>query len=124
MIAFYSRVAGWLKRFRLMLWIFFGISILLFGWVVLNPINPEQSPIFLGSVLLFGWTLCLLMIQACFSQPVERPGPDDTGFLKIKKQFFLGLTWAVALFVTGLAVKMMMLTVRCVNVMISQFGGG
>ncbi len=124
MLAFYSRVAGWLKRVRLVLWIMLCGAVIGFGWVVLNPENPENNPVFLSSVFLFGWTLCLLVIQVYFSQPIERPVPTDSFFLKFKKRLMIALSWGVALAVTGLAVKMSLLTVRACNVLTSNAVGG
>ena len=124
MLAFYSRVAGWLKRIRLVLWILLCGAVIPFGWVVLNPVNPEKNPVFLGSVLLFGWTLCLLLIQAHFSQPIERPTPTDSVSLKFKKRFMIAFSWGLALLVTGLAVKLILLTVRAFNMLTSNSGGG
>lgn len=124
MLAFYSRVASWLKRLRLLLWIMLCGAIIAFGWVVLNPVNPEKNPVFLSSVVLLGWSLCLLVIQAYFSQPIERPMPTDSFFQKFKKRLIIALSWGVALAVTGLAMKMVLLTVRGCNVLTSNSVGG
>ncbi len=124
MLAFYSRIAGWLKRIRLVLWMMLGGSFLAFGWIVFNPVNPEESPIFLGAVFLFGWTLCLLVIQAYFSQPIERPTPEDSSFLQFKKRLIIACSWGLALAVTGLAVKMILLAMQVFNVLRANAGGG
>ena len=124
MLAFYSRVAGWLKRVRLVLWIMLCGEVIAFGWVVLNPVDPEKNSVFLGSFLLFGWTICLLVIQAHFSQPIERPTPSDSFFLKCKKRLMIALSWGLALLVIGLAAEMILLTVRVLNVLTSNPGGG
>ena len=124
MFAFYSRVAGWLKRVRLVLWIMLCGEVIAFGWVVLNPVDPEKNPVFLGSFLLFGWTICLLVIQAHFSQPIERPTPNDSFFLKFKKRLMIALSWGLALLVIGLATEMILVMVRVFNVLTSNPGGG
>ncbi len=124
MLAFYSRVAGWLKRIRLVLWLMLFGAAVIFAWGVLNPANPEENPIFLGSVFGFGWTLCLLMIQSYFSQPIERPTPTDSVFVTFQKRLIIALSWGLALAVTGLAVPMMVFTVRALKVWLSNSGGG
>jgi hypothetical protein len=124
MLTFYSRVAGWLKPVRLVLWLMLCVAVITFGWVVLNPVNPEQNLVFLGSVLLFGWALCLLMIQAHFSQPIEWPTPTDSVVLKFKKRLMIAFSWGLALLVTGLTAKMLLLTVQVVNVLTSISGKG
>ncbi|PON12331.1 hypothetical protein C2W62_40155 [Candidatus Entotheonella serta] len=123
MLAFYSRVAGWLKRARFVLWIMLGGSIIAFGWIVFNPVNPEKSPVFLSAIFLFGWAICLLVIQAYFSQPIERPAPTDSASMRFKKRLVIALSWGVALAVTGLAVKMIMLMVQVFNLLKSNAGG-
>ena len=124
MLAFYRRVASYLKRIRIGLWIMLCGELIAFGWVVLNPISPEKNLVFLASVFLFGWTLCLLVIQAYFSQPIERPTPTDSMFLKWKRRLRKALSWGVALAVTGLVVTMILFTVRVFNVLTSNSGGG
>jgi hypothetical protein len=124
MLTFYSRVAGWLKPVRLVLWIMLCGAVVAFGWVVLNPVNPERNPVSLGSILLFGWALCLLMIQAHFSQPLEQPMPTDPVFLKFKRRFMIAFSWGLALLVTGLTAELLLLTVRVVNMLRSNSGGG
>ncbi|ETX06039.1 hypothetical protein [Candidatus Entotheonella palauensis] len=124
MLDFYSRVAAWLKRIRLVLWIILCGALIAFGWGVFNPVDPEKNPVFLGSVFLFGWAVCLLVIQAYFSQPIERPTPSDAWFLKFKKRLVIAFSWGLALAVTGLAAAMILLTMRACNVLISNAGGG
>ena len=124
MFPFYNRVAGWLKRFRTVLWVMLCGSVIAFGWVVLNPVNPEKNPVFLGAFLLFGWTICLLVIEAYFSQPIKRPIPTDSFFLTCKKRFLIALSWGLALLVTVFAVEMVLLMVRVFNIMTTNVGGG
>lgn len=100
-----------------------GGSIIAFGWIVFNPVNPEKSPVFLSAIFLFGWAICLLVIQAYFSQPIERPAPTDSASMRFKKRLVIALSWGVALAVTGLAVKMIMLMVQVFNLLKSNADG-
>ena len=119
MLKFYSVLASWLYRMRLIVWLLAALGLAGFALTVFYSEGRADEAYMLAAIALLLWSMCLLVVLYTFIHPLPVVADDDKFFRRMRKRLARGMRWAMAWVTTLLFLAVMYVSFRAGSIALS-----
>jgi len=119
MLTFFYRLAQWLYRFRVVLWIVGATSTALFSGTLFLSDGTLTAAYALVSLTLLLWVLWLLAVAYCFFEPAPVPDSGARLWTRAKVKFRRATVWILAIVMSLFFGLVIVMTTRAIGIVLA-----